>query len=92
MTREAAGPHGKISPRVLREARIRERDAKWLSSASGRLLTKYRGKYVAVKDRRILAASSTMKGLYARLDRLDPGMVLITKIEKPTLLVYVELH
>jgi hypothetical protein len=33
-----------------------------------------------------------MKGLYARLDKLNPGMVLITRIEKPTLLVYVQLH
>ena len=33
-----------------------------------------------------------MKGLYAKLDKLNPGMVLITKVERPTLLVYVELH
>jgi len=33
-----------------------------------------------------------MKGLYEKLDRLNPGMVLITRIEKPSLLVYVDLH
>ena len=55
-------------------------------------MRKYRGKYVAIRNKRILVASTTMKGLYAKLDKLNPGMVLITKVEKPTLLVYVELH
>jgi hypothetical protein len=92
VSRDTVVSRERVPPRVLREARIRERDAKWLSTASSQILRKYRGKYVAIKDKRILAASSTMKGLYAQLDKLDPGMVLITKIEKPTLLVYVELH
>lgn len=82
----------KTPPKVLREARNRERDSKWLSHASPLTLQKYRGRYVAVKDKRIVASSPTMKGLYARLDKLNPGMVLITRIEKPTLLVYVQLH
>ncbi len=82
----------KISPQLLREARIRQRDGEWLSSAKAIVLRKYRGKYVAIRNKKILAASTTMKGLYAKLDRLNPGMVLITRIEKPTLLVYVELH
>lgn len=42
---------------------------------------------MAVKNRKILASSQTMKRLYAKIDRLDPGMVLITRIEKPTLLI-----
>ena len=29
-----------------------------------------------------------MKGLYAELDKLNSGMVLITKVEKPTLVIY----
>ncbi len=33
-----------------------------------------------------------MNGLYRKLDELDNGMVLIAKVEKPTMLVYVELH
>jgi len=82
----------KISPKILREARTRQRDERWLSSASSPTLRRYRGKYVAVKNRRIIASSSTMKGLYEKLDRLNPGMVLITRIEKPSLLVYVDLH
>jgi Family of unknown function (DUF5678) len=56
------------------------------------MLRRYRGKYVAVKNRKILASSHTMKGLYEKIDKINPGMVLITKIEKPSLLVYVELH
>ncbi|MBO0888480.1 hypothetical protein J2P12_05205 [Candidatus Bathyarchaeota archaeon] len=83
---------GKISPRLLREARLRQRDGEWLSSAKAIVLRRYRGKYVAIRNRRVVAASSTMKGLYAKLDKLNPGMVLISKVEKPTLLVYVELH
>ena len=85
-------PGEKISPQLLREARLRQRDGEWLSSAKALVLRRYRGKYVAIRNKRILAASSTMKGLYAKLDKLNPGMVLITKVEKPTLLVYVELH
>lgn len=82
----------KISSQLLQEARVRQRDGEWLSSARALTLRKYSGKYVAVRNKKILAASTTMKGLYAKLDRLDPGMVLITRVEKPTLLVYVELH
>ena len=55
-------------------------------------MSRYRGKYVAVKNKKIVAASTTMKGLYAKHDRLNSGMVLITRVEKPTLLVYVQLH
>jgi Family of unknown function (DUF5678) len=83
---------GKISPGLLREARLRQRDGEWLSSAKAPVLRKYSGKYVAVRNRRVVAASTTMKGLYAKIDKLNPGMVLITKVEKPTLLVSVQLH
>ncbi len=82
----------RVSPRVIREARMRQLDEKWLSSSGTAVLGKYGGKYVAVREKRIVAASSTMKGLYRKLDELNPGMVLITKVEKPTLLVYVEFH
>jgi hypothetical protein len=88
--RRSAGE--KISPQLLREARLRERDEEWLSSAKPLVLRRYRGKYVAIRNKRILAASTTMKGLYAKIDKLNPGMVLITKVEKPTLLVYVQLR
>jgi len=73
---------------VLREARIRQRDERWLSSASTPVLRRYRGKYVAVKNRKILASSPTMKGLYEKIDKLNPGMVLITRVEKFSPLVY----
>jgi len=76
----------------LREARLRQRDGEWLSSAKGPVIRRYRGKYVAIRNKKILAASTTMKGLYAKLDKLKPGMVLITRIERPALLVYVELR
>ena len=88
--RERSGE--KISSQLLREARLRQLDGEWLSSAKGPVIRRYRGKYVAIRNKKILAASSTMKGLYSKLDKLNPGMVLITKIEKPTLLVYVELR
>jgi hypothetical protein len=69
-------------------ARLRERDEEWLSYSWVLVLSRYRGKYVAIRNKRILAASTTMKGLYAKIDRLNSGMVLITKIERPTLRVY----
>ncbi len=86
------GSSSRIPSEVLREARSRELDQRWLSSASTPVLRRYRGKYVAVRNRRILASSPTMKGLYEKIDKLKPGMVLITRVEKPSLLVYVELH
>ena len=72
---------------MIREARTREQDSKWLGSAGAVLLRRYHGKYVAVKNKRIVASSSTMSGLYRKLDELDSGMVLIAKVERPTLLV-----
>jgi hypothetical protein len=92
MARNGRPASPKISPELLREARTRQQDERWLSKVAPFILRRYRGKYVAVKNKKILAASPTMKGLYAKIDKLDPGMVLITRIEKPTLLVYVELH
>ena len=83
---------GKIPPQLLREARQRQRDGEWLSSAKAPVIRRYQGKYVAIRNKKILAASTTMKGLYSKLDKLNPGMVLITRVEKPTLLVYVELR
>jgi len=47
---------------------------------------------VAVKNRRIVAASSTMRSLYRKLDDLGTGMVLIAKVERPVLVVYAELY
>ncbi len=79
-----------ISIQLLREARTRQNDSRWLGSAGTVRLQRYQGKYVAVKNRRIVAASSTMRGLYKRLDKLDTGMVLIARVEKPALLVYAE--
>ena len=67
---------------------MRQRDGEWLSSAKGPLVRRYRGKYVAIRNKKILVASTTMKGLYSKLDKLKPGMVLITRIEKPAHLVY----
>ncbi len=43
---------------------------------------------MAVKNKRVVAASPTMRGLYKKLDKLDSGMVLIARVEKPALLVY----
>ncbi len=53
---------------------------------------RYQGKYVAVKNKKIVAASSTMRGLYRKLDELGVGVVLIAKVERPELVVYAELH
>jgi len=72
----------------LREARLRQRDGEWLSSAECPVIRRYRGKYVAIRNKKILAASTTMKGLYSKLDKLNPGMVLIMRLEKSAVLVY----
>ncbi len=82
----------RVSASVIREARIRELDSRWLDSAGAALPRRYQGKYVAVKNRRIVAASSTMRSLYRKLDDLGTGMVLIAKVERPVLVVYAELY
>ena len=76
----------RVSIEVIREARRREQDSRWLGSAGAVLLRRYHGKYVAVKNKRVVASSSTMRGLYRKIDQLDSGMVLIAKVERPTLL------
>ncbi len=73
-----------VSASVIREARMRERDGGWLDSAGATLPRRYQGKYVAVKNRRIVAASSTMRDLYRNLDELGAWMVLIAKVERPS--------
>ncbi len=85
LVKDGQHPSGKITPQLLREARLRQRDGEWLSSAKGPFIRRYRGKYVAIRNKKILAASTTMKGLYSKLDKLKPGMVLITRVQKPTL-------
>jgi len=72
----------RVSASVIREARIRELDSRWLDSAGAALPRRYQGKYVAVKNRRIVAASSTMRSLYRKLDDLGTGMVLIARVER----------
>jgi hypothetical protein len=67
--------------KLVKEVQLREGDERWLGSASARVLRTHYGKYVAVKKRKILASSPTMKGLYEKLDKLNLGMVLITRID-----------
>ena len=88
LSKDGRRPSGKISPQLLREARLRQRDGEWLSSAECPVIRRYRGKYVAIRNKKILAASTTMKGLYSKLDKLNPGMVLIMRLEKSAVLVY----
>ena len=78
----------KVSRRLLREAGLRQRDEEWLGSARPPVLRRYRWKYVAVRNKRVLAASTTMRGLYAKIDKLNPVMVLIARVERPRLQVY----
>jgi hypothetical protein len=55
-----------VSSDLLKEARAREGDERWLGSASEPVLRRYYGKYAAVKNRKILASSFNMKGLYQK--------------------------
>ncbi len=85
------GARVKLSSSVKRELKLAQGDEKWLNSLPISYLRKYAGKYVAVKDRKIVAASSTMKALYEKLDNLQVGMVVITRIEEPAVVIYFEL-
>ncbi len=88
MVKDGRHSSDKIPPQLLREARLRQRDGEWLSSAKGPVIRRYRGKYLAIRNKKILEASTTMKGLYSKLDKLNPGMVLIMRLEKSAVLVY----
>lgn len=78
----------KFTKEEIEELKISEEDEIWLNSLSGDELMKYAGRYIAVKEKKIVASATSLDDLYEELDKLRLGMVMIRMIEKPMLVVY----
>lgn len=82
------GQFGRITARDRAHMQAMDADGEWLDGLSVTELKNLAGKYVAVKDKQIVATSRTMAALSAKLCRLDLKYVSIRLIEEPALVVY----
>lgn len=78
----------KFKKEEIEELKISEEDKIWLNSLSCDELMKYAGRYIAVKEKKIVASATSLDDLYEELDKLRLGMVTIRMIEKPMMVVY----
>lgn len=78
----------KFKKEEMEELKISEEDETWLDSLSADELMKYAGKYIAVREKKIVASATSLDHLYEELDKLRLGMVTIRMIEKTMMVVY----
>ncbi|MFQ6054631.1 MAG: DUF5678 domain-containing protein, partial [Methanosarcinales archaeon] len=72
----------------LEDLKICEEDDEWLNSLPASELKKYAGKYIAVKNKKILAASESLKDIYEQRDKLNVGIVTIRWMEDADVVIY----
>ena len=66
---------------------ISEEEERWFNSLTAEELAKHGGKYIATKNRQIVASSESLSGLYQQLDSQKIKHVHIRYIEDPRLVV-----
>jgi hypothetical protein len=78
------------TPSVREENAFRATDASfaWLCNLPADLLRQYSGKWVAVKDRSVIAAADSLDLLLRELGDTDLETVIIDRIERPGWVVY----
>ena len=82
------GEFGPITARDREHMRVMDADGEWFDNLPVSELKKLAGKYVAVKDKQIVAASRSMTALSAKLRRLGLEYVYISLVEEPGLVIY----
>lgn len=82
------GEFGPITARDKAQMRCTQADAEWFASLPPEELRRLSGKYVAVKDKRVVAASRTLSGLSRCLDKDKLDCVFIQRVEEPMTVVY----
>ncbi|PKP57886.1 MAG: hypothetical protein CVT88_08285 [Candidatus Altiarchaeales archaeon HGW-Altiarchaeales-1] len=80
--------HIKFSEKDLLELERSREDEKWLNSVPITTLKKHAGEYIAVKNKKIIAHSASLKDVYQKIDELGVNRTLISKIEEEGLVVY----
>ncbi|MBM3240824.1 hypothetical protein FJZ31_31465 [Candidatus Poribacteria bacterium] len=66
---------------------ISEEEERWFNSLSAEELAKHGGKYIATKNRQIIASSESLGGLYRQLEVKGIQKVCISYIDDPRLVV-----
>ena len=82
------GQFGRITAQDRERMRLMDADGEWLDHLPPAEIEKLAGKYVAVKDKQVVASSRSMAALASRLRRLKLRFVSIRRIEEPTVVVY----
>jgi len=80
--------HIKFTDEELQEIKKGDEDEKWLNSLSPGKLREYASEYIAVKGKRIVTHSKSIRKLHEKLDDLNLSFVTIRRIEGPVLVVY----
>ncbi len=66
---------------------ISEEEERWFNSLPAEELGKHGGKYIATKNRQIIASSKSLSELYQQLEAKGVKKVCISYIEDPGLMV-----
>ncbi|MFQ6055056.1 MAG: DUF5678 domain-containing protein [Methanosarcinales archaeon] len=78
------------TPEELENIKICKEDSKWLDSLPASEIQKYDGKYVAVRHKKIVAFSDSLKEVYRQLDEQNIKRYLIHKYQEPITVKYVK--
>ncbi|MEA1964212.1 MAG: DUF5678 domain-containing protein [Candidatus Aerophobetes bacterium] len=65
----------------------KEEDKKWRNGWTHKDFKKYGGKYIAIKDKHVVASAKNLEELEQRLDAMKVGKVIIEFIEDPSVVV-----
>lgn len=63
----------------------KEEDEKWRNGWTHKDFKKYGGKYIAIKDKHVVASAKNLEELEQRLDAMKVGKVIIEFIEDPSM-------
>lgn len=78
------------TPEELEEFKINDEDEKWLNSLPAIEKKKYYGKYVAVRHKKIVASSDSLKEVYRQLDEQNIKNYSIRMYIEPITVKYIK--
>lgn len=88
LTERKPGEFGPVTAQDRERIGRMQEDAKWFAGLPPEELRKLAGKYVGVKDRKVVASSRTMAGLSRKLAAEGLKYVFIRRVEEPMTVVY----
>ena len=76
------------SEEELKELEQSNEAEEWLNTLSKEELFKYAGKYIAVRDKKVIASSKSLKELDKKLEELHADSVVIQYMEDAEVVIY----